>query len=89
MPDARFVQGGRNMRGMRLLVTSCVLVIAATAHAYAYVDPGAGSFFLQILVALLAGAMFYLTQVRRKIGEFLSRFRKKTPDGTDDNGGAS
>ncbi len=52
------------------------LVLASVSPAHAYVDPGSGTFILQVLAAMGAGALFYFAQARAKIGAFFSRFRK-------------
>jgi len=44
--------------GVLLLVTLFSLVF--TQHAYAYLDPGTGSYFLQLLIAGLLGALFFI-----------------------------
>lgn len=43
----------------------------------AYLDPGSGSFILQIILASLVGALFIMKSTWHKIrGFFRSRFRK-------------
>ena len=37
-----------------------VIAVALPASAYAYLDPGTGSFILQMLVASALGAMLYI-----------------------------
>ena len=50
--------------------------------AYAYLDPGTGSYFLQIIIATLLGAMFAIKQFWYKIKLFctnlLSKFKKRS-----------
>lgn len=47
------------------------------ANAHAYIDPGSGSFLLQILLAAVVGAMFYLRQgidaAKRLIGRLFGK----------------
>lgn len=38
-----------------------------TQDAYAYLDPGTGSYFLQILIASLLGALFFIKSFWRVI----------------------
>jgi hypothetical protein len=71
-----------------------VLVIAATAGValaaggvadgprFAYLDPGSGSFILQALVAMLAGAVVAINAYRTKIKSFLG-FSKAAKDDRD------
>jgi hypothetical protein len=55
------------------LVFVSMLLLASTQVAQAYVDPGTGSYIIQILIALLAGAAFAVKIYWRKIKQLLSR----------------
>ena len=58
----------------------CALIVIATfsVHAEAYIDPGSGSFLLQILIAGFVGAMFYFRQGVEAAKRFFGRvFGKK------------
>jgi hypothetical protein len=60
---------------MRSSLVALVLLLAALSipsTAYAYVDPGTGSYFLQILLAGLLGAAFAVRFYWRRIKSFLS-----------------
>ena len=50
--------------------------------AYAYLDPGTGSYFIQIIIATLLGAMYAIKQFWYKIKLFctnlLSKFKKRS-----------
>ena len=50
--------------------------------AYAYLDPGTGSYFMQIIIATLLGAMYAIKQFWYKIKLFstnlLSKFKKRS-----------
>lgn len=54
------------------------LAILASAPASAYVDPGSGSFFVQIIVAFLVGTLFYVKALIQRVLCFF-RPRKKDP----------
>jgi hypothetical protein len=60
-----------------------VLVLAATGvcllplDARAYVDPGSGSFLLQMVIAAVLGGLITLRGYWSRIKEFLTRRRKK------------
>ena len=60
------------------LIVAVFLVLSMAGEAYAYVDPGTGSYLLQILIAGLLGAAFalklYWTRVK---GFFSGRKRDK------------
>lgn len=40
----------------------CLLCLLLEAEAYAYIDPGTGSYILQILLAVVVGALFAIKQ---------------------------
>lgn len=48
----------------------------------AYLDPGSGSYFIQLLIASLMGTLFVLGTYRKKIGQFLKNLfsKRKTND---------
>ena len=54
-------------------------MLAGTADAHAYVDPGTGAMILQIIGAIIAGALFYFRALRDKISSWFSR-SKDQPD---------
>lgn len=62
---------------LALLLLFCVLGAPAAAHAY--VDPGAGSMFLQLLLGGSAGLLVVFRIFREKIYRFFGR-RKNDPD---------
>ena len=57
------------------------LIFVLCFPAYAYLDPGTGSYFLQIIVATLLGAMYAIKQFWYKIKIFciniFSKFKKR------------
>jgi len=54
-------------------VMACGLFVASTVDAHAYVDPGTGAMILQIIGAIVAGALFYFRQIRDKISSWFAR----------------
>lgn len=54
-------------------------VLLAT-DAYAYLDPGTGSFVLQLLIGGALGGLYILKRFWRQITAFFSRFRSNDPD---------
>jgi hypothetical protein len=50
-----------------------------------YLDPGSGSFLLQILIATIAGAGIFLATYWRKVKKFLTRLFSKKQDTQDTN----
>jgi len=69
-----------------LTLVSTVLLLAFSREAHAYIDPGTGSYLLQLLIAGLVGSAFAVKVFWRSITAFFARiFRgKKTSEGNDD-----
>jgi len=67
---------------LRLAVTipaAFALAIVATGPAYAYLDPGTGTFILQILAAGVVGGLFYIRRIVETIKGFFIKQDSK-PD---------
>jgi len=63
-----------------LVLTLAFLSLARQAHAY--LDPGTGSYFVQILLAGIAGGGYIIVSSWGKIRSFLSSvFKKKEKQG--------
>jgi hypothetical protein len=54
-------------------VAAFAVVALQAAPAQAYIDPGTGSMLLQLLGAVIAGAIFYFRELRYKILSLFSR----------------
>ncbi|MFL7891442.1 MAG: hypothetical protein ACK2UM_04425 [Anaerolineales bacterium] len=51
------------------------------ARQQAYLDPGSGSYFVQLLLASLMGALFVLGVYRKKVTDFFRKlFSRNKPD---------
>jgi uncharacterized membrane protein YGL010W len=61
----------------------CLLLLASD-YAYAYLDPGTGSYLFQCLIGAVLAATFALQAFRHKIKAWLSRILGKTPPPTDE-----
>jgi hypothetical protein len=72
-------------RAGRILLTGLILGGGFLAgSAAAYIDPGTGSYVLQIAIAFLFGLAFSIKVFWKKIAAFLRRtFAAKKGDGTD------
>ena len=46
----------------KVTIINLALIFVLCFPAYAYLDPGTGSYFLQIIVATLLGAMYAIKQ---------------------------
>lgn len=51
-----------------------LIVLAHTPCVYAYIDPGSGSFMLQMLIASLIGTIFTLKMYFKNLKEKLLKF---------------
>ncbi len=60
------------MRSSLLVCFTALTVLLVARDAEAYVDPGTGSYFLQILLAGILGAAFAVRLYWRKIKSFLT-----------------
>jgi hypothetical protein len=71
----------------RLSAILCTVVavgatfVATTADAHAYIDPGTGAMILQIIGAVVAGALFYFRQIRAMIAAWFARLTSRAPRG--------
>ncbi len=83
----------RNIRrsGTRVLLWSLPVMFLLTSRARAYVDPGTGSYILQMVIAGLLGSVFTIKLFGRRIKAFIqSRFsrgkdrREDDPQGGDE-----
>jgi len=55
-----------------------LLLILFACSAYGYIDPGVGSYFLQLFIGFLLAALFLVGSFRSRIIAFLRNlFRKK------------
>jgi hypothetical protein len=57
----------------RLVLASTAALLTTALPAHAYVDPGTGSMLIQFAIASIAGALFFLRDLRYKIGAWFSR----------------
>ena len=60
------------------LVFVSLLLFASTGAAHAYVDPGTGSYVVQLLIAAIAGLAFALRIYWGRIKGFFSRSSPET-----------
>jgi hypothetical protein len=61
------------MRPIQLLLLVAVVLLATPSQLPAYIDPGSGSFFLQMLVAGVLGASVTLKTFWKQIKAYFSR----------------
>lgn len=60
-----------------LSAVTVVLAVTMPLQAYAYLDPGTGSFMLQMLIAGLLGTMLYIKLAWANVKMFFNRLLSK------------
>jgi hypothetical protein len=60
----------------RIAVYSAIFYFGLAKPAYAYIDPGSGSYFLQLLIASLLAGLYSLKIYWAKIRSFLGKILK-------------
>ena len=64
------------------LLLGAGLIVWATGPAYAYLDPGTGTFILQIMAAGVVGGLFYIRRIGKVIKGFFIKDDSK-PEASD------
>jgi len=54
------------------VLSACLLVVGFSRDACGYIDPGTGSYILQILIAGIVGSLFVVKIFWKRISLFLS-----------------
>jgi len=71
----------------RALGATLALLVATAGPAHAYIDPGTGSMLIQLAAASLAGAIFFLRDLPRRIAAWFAASRElKEEEGTPERG---
>ena len=66
------------MRCIKIIFLIITLELVIVFNAYAYIDPGTGSYLLQLLAATFFGFLFTLRVFRSRLRKFINNlFRKK------------
>tara|TARA_B100001996_G_scaffold325197_1_gene271028 strand:- start:1015 stop:1242 length:228 start_codon:yes stop_codon:yes gene_type:complete len=58
---------------MKIVTLSIIFLSILTNYAYAYLDPGTGSFLIQAIIAFFAAALAFTTGLWLKIKLFLGK----------------
>lgn len=69
--QSKILPGSEPMTKTGSAVLATMAVLAMPSLAYAYVDPGAGSMLLQLLLGGIAGLFFFFKVFKRSIFRFL------------------
>lgn len=67
-----------------LLLLVALFILASPDTAHAYLDPGTGSYFLQILLAALLGAAFAVKSFWRNIKSYIANLFSNRGSTEDD-----
>jgi len=72
---------GWGLRKFRLGILSIVISLFFSQEAYAYLDPGSGSYILQLIIGIIVGVSFMIkTYWRKIINLFINLFSKQKKD---------
>lgn len=63
----------------KILLISVMGIVALPKFMFAYIDPGTGSYMLQLLIAAFIGISFAIKVHWKKIKTFISGIFKKNP----------
>lgn len=66
-----------------LIFFSIILILSFTGPVFAYLDPGTGSFILQILIAALATSVLFIKQIIINIKFFFKKIFSTKKDDKD------
>lgn len=76
IPHRRFYMVGRKFFNCLLLIVA--LQGALASNAFAYLDPGTGSFYFQVVIATIIGGLFSVKNYWQKIKDFfINHFARK------------
>jgi hypothetical protein len=65
---------------MQQLIDSLGPLLGRLPKAPAYLDPGSGSFILQLLLAALVGSLFLVKSYWKRLGGFFRRLLRRGQD---------
>ncbi len=57
----------------RLLLSAACIVISTTKASYAYLDPGAGTIMLQVIVGALSAVTLTWHRIKSAVARFISK----------------
>jgi len=59
------------------ILIACFIMFIGTQNAFAYLDPGTGSYIIQVIIALVVGAAFSIKMFWKRIVIFFKNTFKK------------
>ncbi len=72
------------MHQIEFIATIANLLSAPAKSGHAYLDPGSGSFILQLLLAALVGSLFILKSYWKKITDFFRKLFTRNGSGKEE-----
>ena len=72
------------MKTHKIIFPVMFFLILLPARSYAYIDPGTGSFVVQMLIAAVLGAFFALKMYWQRLRTFFSKLLAKKMEDPDD-----
>lgn len=70
---------------IRIFVYGALLFLLFPRQAHAYLDPGTGSYFFQMLIAGLLGSLFFVKSIIKGVKEFFKSISKKRTSSRESN----
>ena len=69
-----------------VVILTVILILCSVSKAHAYIDPGTGSYIIQVIIGGLLGAAFALKVYWEKVRAYFSKlFSKRTKSGKYEN----
>jgi hypothetical protein len=69
-----------------LVIVTAIFIFCSTQRAHAYIDPGTGSYIIQIIIGGLLGVMFALKVYWKKLKAYFSNLlSNRTQDDSNEN----
>lgn len=71
---------------MSYLIATIIPIVFLLKSGHAYLDPGSGSFIIQLLLASLVGGLFILKTYWKRITGFFRKSTSNEPEEVEDEG---
>ena len=69
-----------------VVILTIILILCSVSKAHAYIDPGTGSYIIQVMIGGLLGAAFALKVYWKKVKAYFSNlFSKRTKNDKHEN----